>query len=258
METLDLANTWDICLDFLYPKEYAEGLVEFLKQNKVKRVLDCACGTGFPAVHLLPEQDFSVVLSDGSKEMIGKAREKIQKYGFDATVQNIKWQELDRHFKEEFDCVLCIGNSLVYVDSWGKNTVNPAKAKAELGIALKNFYNVLKEGGFCYIDTTSRKEFENPFGSICKQFGKKKINGIEYSLVWLMGHDKKNKVRSWNPQLLEWRNGSVVGKQSHSLKSYLLDHEELEEMLHSAGFSKVDKYVKIRGEDHYDIFIAHK
>ena len=254
----DLPMAWDICLDFLYSMEYVEGLAEFLKQNKVQKVLDCACGTGFPAVHLIPGQDFSLVLSDGNREMADKAREKIGKHRLEAPVFNLKWQELDKKFKEEFDCVICRGNSLVYVDSWGKNTINPEKAKRELEISLKNFYNVLREGGFCYIDLISRKEFENPSGVTCELFGKKKINGSEYSVVWLVKHDKKNKVRAWSPQILEWNNGIVTNKKSFSMKSYLLNHQELEEMLYSAGFSNIRKCVKIKGENHYDVFIAHK
>ncbi len=258
MEAKDIAATWGICLEFLYSKEYVEGLADFLKQNKVKKVLDCACGTGFPALQLIRGHDFSVVLSDGNKEMAARAMEKILESGIEAQAHNIKWQGLGNHFKEEFDCVLCRGNSLVYVDSWGKNSIRPAKARAELEIALKNFYVALKEGGICYIDIIPEKEFESPTGTICEVFGKRKIEGSEYSLVWIVSHDKKNRIRSWSPQLLEWDNGIVADKQSLSMKSLLLRHEELEEMLYDTGFSKVDKYVKIRGENHYDIFIARK
>jgi 2-polyprenyl-3-methyl-5-hydroxy-6-metoxy-1,4-benzoquinol methylase len=69
------------------------------------RVLDCACGTGLLAVGLA-RRGFDVHASDASPEMVRRTR--AHGVGFPARV--CAWEDLPP--SQDFDVVLCVGNSL--------------------------------------------------------------------------------------------------------------------------------------------------
>ncbi len=58
------------------------------------RLLELAAGTGDDAVFML-EQGYQVTLTDGSPRMVVRAREKVQRSGFDAPVEQAVLERLD-------------------------------------------------------------------------------------------------------------------------------------------------------------------
>lgn len=248
---------WELCLKFLYNGNYIKGFDEFLKNKKVSNILDCACGTGFPSIKL-SKFGYDITCSDENKEMLKRFNKNALDQKVNLYTIHSKWQNLDKHFRDEFDCVLCRGNSLVYVISWGKDKLNPIKAKMEIENSLRNFYNVLKNGGFCYIDVPPRTEFEQPNNIFFERFSKRRILGKEVNLLWMIKHEPDIKIRTWIPEILVWNSASVIYREKYTYKSYLINHFEFIKMLKKVGFSKIDAYQKIEGENTYDIFIAYK
>lgn len=253
----NLPILWEICLSLLYNESYIKGLNEFFRNKRIKKILDCACGTGFPSIEL-SKLDYNVTCSDGDTEMLKRFKKNMLNQKLNLKTIHCEWQDLDKHFQNEFDCVLCRGNSLVYAISWGKKELNPVKAKLEIVKSLENFYNVLRKEGFCYIDVPPKAEYNRQNNSGYEKYTKRKINGQEISLSWKVIQQPEMKMRTWIPEITLWNSGPIPVRKKFVYKSYLIDHQELLEMLNNIGFSKIKTYQKIKGENTYDIFIAYK
>jgi len=103
-------------------------------------ILDAACGTGMHAL-ALAERGYLVTGADQSSQMVLAARHNAAKADRTVDFENVGFGELANRFgKEQFDAVLCLGNSLPHLlkDSDLKN-------------ALSDFLVCLKKGGFLVI-----------------------------------------------------------------------------------------------------------
>jgi ubiquinone/menaquinone biosynthesis C-methylase UbiE len=87
---------------------------KLLSENKVEKVLDCACGTGQHVV-MLNQMGFSAKGSDLSPAMIKKAKTNAKKYGVKATFKVADFRNLSKTFNEKFDAIICMGNSLPHL-----------------------------------------------------------------------------------------------------------------------------------------------
>lgn len=108
---------------------------EQFAKNDIGSVLDCACGTGRDLVtfHRL---GCKVVGSDISPSMLRVARERLQSEGIDAALHELDFRKLPAHFDQEFDCVACLGGSLL-----------ECADEAAMLSGLHSMYAVLREGG---------------------------------------------------------------------------------------------------------------
>ncbi len=254
----DIGWIWDLCLKFMYNGEYANSLDKFLKKNNVKRVLDASCGVGFPAIDL-SKLGYDVFCSDGSGEMLNMFDKNAAREGVKIESKKIFWQDLSKQFGEEFDLVMCRGNSLPYVVSWHNEKPNLKKAPAEIEESIRNFYSVLKPDGICYIDLSPRESFTPKLTHIIEEFEYQDINGEKITMIWDIKHDLVNHIRIWNPEItMEKKGSNIVEKVNIYYKAYHMRHSELVSMMKTAGFKKVEKYVDLAGESNYDIFIGYK
>lgn len=101
------AKTYDMLMDkTLYPKwkQYVDRVAT--KQDKI---LELACGTG--ELSCLLEQDYQVIASDISEDMLLLAQEKLQ--------QTPLWQvdmcDLSAFFHQKIDIITCFADSLCYL-----------------------------------------------------------------------------------------------------------------------------------------------
>lgn len=242
-----IVELWDVCLSFEYDKEtLLKGLTKFLLPFRDKKILDCACGTGFLTLDLI-KQGFDITCSDGSEGMLKKFRENAEAMDVHVTPQKLKWQELKDHFPEKFDLVMCRGSSLIYDGAWEKE-----KEPSEQSIyeALSNFFQILKPGGVLYVDTTSEENLEkdNPEEN---EYASDGLQEKGVSLQEKVEVNKGKKIRTWQPKIKQ-------GDHEHSLVRYsqYMPHEELFKYLKEIGFSQIQKE-EIEGE-HYDVFTARK
>ncbi len=160
-----MALVYDHYLDAIYDREaFTRELTERLVQLGARRILDCAAGTGFPALDLHRTGAFEVVhCTDGSQDMIDQLRRNARSMGISAEELTprhrqhtagdpmcVRWQDLDRLEPVDYDYVLCRGNSLVYLDTWsGEGTV---AAEDNIRAALRVIGSRVKPGGWLHID----------------------------------------------------------------------------------------------------------
>ena len=107
------------------------------------RVLDCAAGTGQLAVGLAL-RGHEVVASDASVAMVERTRALAGAHGVDVPAVVCRWEALeDQGWRDTFDAVFCVGNSIVHA--------GPAPRRRA---ALAAMAHVLREGGLLVV--TSR------------------------------------------------------------------------------------------------------
>ncbi len=244
---MKISKLWDMCLQFEYDEQkLIKGLDDFLRKFKNKKILDCACGTGFVILDLI-KKGYDITCTDGSVDMLKEFKINTKSKNLSTKPQLLKWSELSKNFDGVFDVVMCRGSSLIYGSSWDSSKKN---SEAVIRSALKNFYQCLKPGGLVYVDTTSEKNLglQDPEVAVYKP---KNINGVMVGLSEKVVTDRKRNIRIWDPVL-------VIGSKEYRLKrySYFLPHETLIGIMRECGFKNIRKQ-KIEGE-HYQVFIAEK
>jgi len=87
---------------------------KLFSENKVRTVLDCACGTGHHVI-MLSRMGYKVKGSDLSSAMLRKAETNSKTYGIEAELKISDFGHLTHNFNEEFDAIICVGNSLPHL-----------------------------------------------------------------------------------------------------------------------------------------------
>ena len=130
-ELIDWEQRWDSEGDFF---------IELLRKRGVKRVLDVATGTGFHSVRLL-KAGFDVVSADGSTEMLTRAFNNAREYGYILRTVQADWRWINRTIHEQFDAVICLGNSFTHLFE-----------EHDRRKALAEFYATLNHDGMLILD----------------------------------------------------------------------------------------------------------
>jgi len=132
---------------------YKTFLIDALTERGCVNVLDAACGTGIDSVMLL-EAGFTVSSADASDKMLKSAyktrwdrrkEEIMDKW----VIYEANWLHLMEDIEEApeggFDAIVCMGNSFAHLP-------DPSPDQRDHQLAIQNFYNLLKPGGFLIID----------------------------------------------------------------------------------------------------------
>lgn len=106
----------------------------------VKKVLDCACGTGHDLI-MLNSIGCEVFASDLSEAMLGQARKKLLAAGIDVPLVQADFRHLPDYFDIQFDGVVCLTNS-----------INEVLTDEETLQELQSMKSVLREGGVLIFD----------------------------------------------------------------------------------------------------------
>ncbi len=246
---------WDTCIEFLYNKElYAESLSQLLKEHNAKKILDCSCGTGFPAIQL-KKKGFDLTCSDLSERMLKRFKNNMQRESLSIPFHKLSWTELNSFFNTKFDAVLCRGCSLPYCVSWEKDSVDLDKARKEIFASLQNMHDILEENGLLYLDLSPRESHSPLNTTFIHNFGSKKIDNQTVSVNWKIHHFLEESKRIWNANVLVKESKKTF---SMSFEAYYLRHSELLSMLKKIGFKKIFPYFEVEGENTYDVFLAVK
>ena len=248
MSEADYAKHWDKTIPFLWNEEYIESLNALLKEHNVKSILDCACGTGFPSLDLAT-RGYNLQCSDGDDRMLELFRQNAEKRGVAIEPRCLLWTELHQ-IDGQFDCVMLRGNSLVYCASWADQDGRFDPQKADIGIqqSLAAVFRKVRPGGFLYVDITNLREREG-----VRDFGERAEDGIHYALRMEASYDIGRSHRILHSTLT--RNGVV---EERIYNSYFLPHARLVQLLHDAGFSRVEQYRPVNGETSYSVFLAYR
>jgi SAM-dependent methyltransferase len=121
METLEsiefynrLAGAFDLMTDWSKRLAYEMPFIlETLSRNQAQRVLDAACGTGWHAISLA-QKGYRAAGCDLSPAMIKKARMNADQLQVDVIFEVADFAQLNI-FQEDFDAILCLGNSLPHL-----------------------------------------------------------------------------------------------------------------------------------------------
>lgn len=105
----DIAETYDLML----PRnpERSAFFSGVFRQNRVKTVLDCACGTG-KDLALFASLGLEVTGSDLSDAMLRVARKRMKDEGVRVALHKADFQHLPGVFRERFDAVVCLSNAI--------------------------------------------------------------------------------------------------------------------------------------------------
>lgn len=103
-------------------------------------ILDAACGTGMHAL-ALAQRGYIVTGADQSNKMILAAHHNAGPAAQNVTFENVGFGDFAERFgKQQFDAVLCLGNSLPHLLS-----------ESDLNNTLSDFNHCLKKGGLLVI-----------------------------------------------------------------------------------------------------------
>lgn len=126
--------------DYMHEKnpEREKFFATIFRDNGVKTVLDCACGTGSDLLMFL-SLGVEVTGSDLSDSMLNRARKKIEKNHLPITLLKADFHKLTEYFNKKFDAVVCLSNAV------NENDV-------AIDRALKSFKSVLNKNGIIIFD----------------------------------------------------------------------------------------------------------
>jgi SAM-dependent methyltransferase len=134
-ETLADVYEWLVPDPLLTPEGSAEEFASLI-DGPPARVLDCAAGIGTLGVGLAL-RGFDVAISDASAAMIARARALAAEREVRLEAVACPWEALVRQgWEEDFDAVLCVGNSLAHAEGW-----------VDRRAALEAMASVLRPGG---------------------------------------------------------------------------------------------------------------
>lgn len=146
----DIATLWELCLSFEFePLSLADDLAKWLGDPTGQRILDCACGTGFPAIELA-RRGYDVTCSDGSPLMLGYFKRRADHEAVSAQASQVRWEELTDYFETPFDVVMCRGCALPYAGTWDDDASPDRRALID---SVRQFTGCLRAGGRLYVDT---------------------------------------------------------------------------------------------------------
>jgi SAM-dependent methyltransferase len=106
----------------------------------VRKVLDCACGTGHDLI-MFNRMGFDVLGSDLSEAMLTQARKNMRDAGVQVPVHRADFCRLEEHFEPAFDAVVCLTNA-----------INEALDDAGTLQALRGMRSVLRADGILVFD----------------------------------------------------------------------------------------------------------
>ena len=116
--------------------EHDPAVAAFFRQlwaeHGVRRVLDCACGTGHDLA-LFAALGCEVVGSDISVAMLAQAARHLAGAGLNVPLHRADYRELPAHFAQPFEAVVCLSSSLLHMP----DEAQALRALTSMGAALR-------------------------------------------------------------------------------------------------------------------------
>ncbi len=199
------------------------SMVEFFRRlfvaHQVKRVLDCACGTG-RHLRLFHDLGCEVFGSDISPSMLAQAEKNLAASAFKTPLRQADFRCLPESFAERFDAVVCLA-AIGYMPD-----------EAQFLKAFASMSEVLRKDGFLALTAipTDRQWREKPRFALV-------ADTPDCSRVFAMNYGA-NTVRYDILDLLRGPAGTELKTWSAELTVLLRDDQE--RLLKAAGFRRVD------------------
>jgi len=189
----------------------------------VKKVLDCACGTG-PYLYLLSKHGVDVYGSDYSKAMLKVCSENLQNAG--VTVKEIKQADfrfLEEAWNDKFDAILCMTQSIAHLHT-----------QDDLLTAFRSMRERLNDGGILIMTQgTTHLTLQDKFRFDLV------VNNKDFSRIFV--RDINNGFQTVN--ILDVYHSDTESRmETHSVHIKIILDDEYRFLLSEAGFSKVNIY----------------
>ena len=228
--TTEFVGRWDELIDWKKRGESEAGFFErILKESGSETVLDIASGTGYHTV-TLNMNGFDCTGSDGSANMITKAKENAERFGLEsARFEVAEWTSLSETFtNEKFDAIVCLGNAFTHLFN-----------DHERRQALDEIYGLLNPGGVAIIDHRNYDSIlDNGFTSKHQSY--------------YLGDTVDIRPESVSEDGVLFRYSYSDGSVHH-LNLCPIRQEYVTSLLTDTGFKQVDRYGDFQPEyDHYD------
>jgi glycine/sarcosine N-methyltransferase len=190
-------------------------------ENGVRRVLDCACGTGR---HLLLFHALGCEVwgSDLSASMLAQARRNLADHGVEIPLQQADYRELPQQLCGRFDAIACLG-AIGYMPD-----------EAQVVNALQSMHTALRAGGILILTAipTDRQWRERPrFLLAANTPDASRLFVIDYlertaryNILDILHSETANELKVWSAEL------------------FVLLQADQERLLKAAGFASVDFY----------------
>ncbi len=239
--TISLSEEWIALSRAMCGQELINELAEFLQNQKIKTILECGCGDGY-ILHGLAKNGFKGLGIDSNDKMIETALQNNTHKNIDYRKMN--WLDIGK-LREDYDAVMCRGNSLILVDNWEKSSFNKNELRANIEKSVELFFNKTKKEGLIYIDTISQREINSNGGKIELKSGDVDLKGeIKYD---------------WDNRIRIMYGGGKVNEEDFSgcSISYLITPNELEGIIRSFNPSEIFK-PNLKHEKMYEVICARK
>ncbi len=189
--------------DLMYTPDFREASSGFFKElfrkHDILDVMDCTVGTGQLAIPMA-RLGYNVTGCDINSSMLRRARSNFNAENLQAKLFQADMLKMSaKTGKEQFDCVMCSGNSLGLIE---KNKINNA---------LDEMDKVLRPGGVMYIDSRNweviqkRQQRFYLFNPIIRDKGR-----INYLYIW---DYNKNGSITYNILFIEELENKIVSKR---------------------------------------------
>lgn len=218
--TRAFVRRWDELINWEGRRKSENGFFEqVLSDAGAQKILDIACGTGYHTI-TLSLNGFDVTGSDGSAEMIAKAKENADALGLDhIRFRESEWAALSRSFPggQQFDAIICLGNAFTHLFE-----------EEERIQALKEIHSLLRPDGIAIIDQ------RNYDALLDKGYSSKH----EFYYLGDTVEVHPSSIREDEVQLeYDFTDG-----ETHSLSLYPLRQDHLTRLFEQTGFGQVARY----------------
>ena len=172
MRFYDMPDYYDLFFSENFHSDCENFYQEIFGKKKYKDVLDCAVGTGQMLIPLA-KMGYVCTGTDINQIMTRRASQNFARFGLMADIRVCDFRNLKEKIKNEFDIVMCSGNSLGHV----KNE--------DIHKSIKSMDSVLRPGGMIYIDSKNwdnilkRQQRFYLFNPIIRDRGR-----VNYVQVW--------------------------------------------------------------------------
>jgi Methylase involved in ubiquinone/menaquinone biosynthesis len=241
----DVGTLWDLCLSSEYDRDrVVRGIAEWLGPPDDLKVLDAACGSGFPALDL-HRMGYQLTCSDGSAFMLERFRHVAKAADIPIEPVQALWEELGELYAGSFDAVLCRGCSFIYAGTFEADVPPDWSA---LESSLRSFVRCLRPGGRLYLDCPKEEDMQDEDSGWMKH-PPRTIDGHQIEIEERLFTDRTARQRRWMVQLRIDDASTEFERRSH-----YLPHAEFAGLLQDAGLEDVGR-ADVTGE-RYAVFVG--